>query len=364
MMHISEFSRQSGIRPQTLRRYHAQGLLVPEVDPHTGYRWYSSSQLHTARFIQSLRGAGCNVALIRAMLHPSDVPDLLGQLEAHALTLRSQATHQQSLAMTIEGFLRHCKDAALPGVHELWNSLWFTPADARLRVAFVGLKGGVGRTTNAIYTATLLQALGRNVAVVDVSGHGDGALTWARQASQRDKPLPFPVYTLRQYPDIAKDADVIFDSTPRVEDFTAAALLADRLVLCVDSGGLMHHTLQLELSLLQRLGVGCSGSAFGVLLTGAADPLTPLEPSEELTAQEVRDWREEWKQMQQLVAELLQELSAMNLPVLGVIPHREVHMAAGFTCPQFLQDHHRVLGRFLGVDHLMPSHRSPSTLSP
>lgn len=119
MMHISEFSRQSGIRPQTLRRYHAQGLLVPEVDPHSGYRWYSSRQLHTARFIQSLRGAGCNVALIRAMLHPSDVPDLLGQLEAHALTLRSQATHQQSLAMTIEGFLRRGKDVELPDVHEL-----------------------------------------------------------------------------------------------------------------------------------------------------------------------------------------------------------------------------------------------------
>lgn len=71
MMHISEFARQSGIHAQTLRRYHAQGLLVPEVDPHSGYRWYSSSQLHTARVIQSLRGAGCNVALIRAMLHPS-----------------------------------------------------------------------------------------------------------------------------------------------------------------------------------------------------------------------------------------------------------------------------------------------------
>lgn len=228
----------------------------------------------------------------------------------------------------------------------------------------MGLKGGVGRTTNAIYTATLLQALGRNVAVVEVSSHGDGALTWARQASQRDEPLPFPVYTLRQYPDIAEDVDVIFDSTPRVEDFTAAALLADRLVLCVDAGGMVHHTLQLELSLLQRLGVGCSGSAFGVLLTGAADPLTPLELPEELTAQEVWEWREEWTQLQQLVAELLQELSARSLPVLGVIPHREVHMAAGFTCPQFLQDHHRVLGRFLGVDHLMPSHRSPSTLFP
>ena len=147
-----------------------------------------------------------------------------------------------------------------------------------------------------------------------------------------------------------------------MKDFTTSALLADRLVPCVDAGGMVHHTVQLELSLLQRLGVGCSGSAFGVLR--AADPLTPLELSEELTAQEVRDWREEWAQLQQLVVELLQELSARSLPVLGVILHREVHLAAGFTCPQYLHDHHRVLGRFLGVDHLMPSHRSPSTWSP
>ena len=58
MLKIGEFSKLSRVSVRMLRHYDEVGLLAPsEVDPMTGYRYYSERQLITAGRIAALRAA-------------------------------------------------------------------------------------------------------------------------------------------------------------------------------------------------------------------------------------------------------------------------------------------------------------------
>ena len=56
-------------------------------------------------------------------------------------------------------------------------------------VAFVNLKGGVGKTTSAIGTAEALARLGHTVTVRDADPSGAATL-WAHKALSAGRPLP------------------------------------------------------------------------------------------------------------------------------------------------------------------------------
>ena len=59
---IGEFSQITHLSVKTLRRYHEAGLLQPaEVDPHTGYRYYATTQVPTAQVIRRFRELGMPV---------------------------------------------------------------------------------------------------------------------------------------------------------------------------------------------------------------------------------------------------------------------------------------------------------------
>ena len=59
-------------------------------------------------------------------------------------------------------------------------------------VAFVNLKGGVGKTTSTICTAIALTRLGMKVEVRDIDPQGSATL-WAAKAGNAGDPLPFDV---------------------------------------------------------------------------------------------------------------------------------------------------------------------------
>ncbi len=62
LLSIGEFASQSGLTAKMLRSYASVGLLVPAaVDPSSGYRYYSTEQLHRARVVALLRRAGVSV---------------------------------------------------------------------------------------------------------------------------------------------------------------------------------------------------------------------------------------------------------------------------------------------------------------
>ena len=73
MLKIGEFSKLSRVSVRMLRHYDEVGLLAPsEVDPMTGYRYYSERQLITAGRIAALRALGFGLSDTRELLHLYD----------------------------------------------------------------------------------------------------------------------------------------------------------------------------------------------------------------------------------------------------------------------------------------------------
>ena len=66
---VGRFATMTHLSVKTLRHYHQVGLLEPaEVDPHTGYRYYTLEQLPTAQLIRRLRDLRMPVAGVHAVL--------------------------------------------------------------------------------------------------------------------------------------------------------------------------------------------------------------------------------------------------------------------------------------------------------
>ncbi|QUW88912.1 MerR family transcriptional regulator [Streptomyces sp. V17-9] len=66
---IGEFSRATHLSIRMLRRYHEQNLLVPaEVDPDTGYRYYSPTQIRPALTIRRFRDLDLPLVDLRRFL--------------------------------------------------------------------------------------------------------------------------------------------------------------------------------------------------------------------------------------------------------------------------------------------------------
>lgn len=69
LLSIGALSRAGGLPVTALRFYDAAGVLRPAyVDPATGYRWYTSRQVDTARLVASLRQAGLPVSELVTVL--------------------------------------------------------------------------------------------------------------------------------------------------------------------------------------------------------------------------------------------------------------------------------------------------------
>jgi DNA-binding transcriptional MerR regulator len=87
---IGEFAAAVHLSVKTLRHYHEVGLLEPsELDPSSGYRYYSYEQIPAAQVIRRLRSLDMPVAELKAVLAAPD-PDArhrlilehLGRLES------------------------------------------------------------------------------------------------------------------------------------------------------------------------------------------------------------------------------------------------------------------------------------------
>ncbi|MBD7952308.1 DNA polymerase III subunit beta family protein [Oerskovia rustica] len=81
LLSIGALSRAGGLPVTALRFYDAAGVLRPAyVDPGTGYRWYTSAQVHTARLVASLRQAGLPVSdLVTVLAAPQEATAVLAQ---------------------------------------------------------------------------------------------------------------------------------------------------------------------------------------------------------------------------------------------------------------------------------------------
>jgi DNA-binding transcriptional MerR regulator len=88
---VGEFSRMTHLSVKTLRHYHQVGLLEPaQVNPETGYRYYSPNQIPQAQVIRRLRDLEMPVAEVRAVLAAPDVSIRNAVISAHLDRLETE----------------------------------------------------------------------------------------------------------------------------------------------------------------------------------------------------------------------------------------------------------------------------------
>lgn len=104
-------------------------------------------------------------------------------------------------------------------------------------IGIINTKGGVGKTTSAIYMATALSNEGRDVTVIDLDRQGS-ASRWADLATDSGTPLPFPVEVSnvgrlpRTIQRAGEGAVVIIDTPPGdTSSIDAAIQAADFIVI-------------------------------------------------------------------------------------------------------------------------------------
>ncbi|WP_341873928.1 MerR family transcriptional regulator [Streptomyces ficellus] len=67
-MSVSELAAALGVRPSTLRHWHAEALVVPHRDPVRGTRRYTPAHVRDARIVHQLRKAGYGITPLRALM--------------------------------------------------------------------------------------------------------------------------------------------------------------------------------------------------------------------------------------------------------------------------------------------------------
>lgn len=110
-MAIGEFSARSGLSAKRLRTYAAEGLLAPAaVDPGSGYRYYSPSQLDDAQLIDALRVAGVPLAEIREFRREPSRE----QFDVWTRQLETDANNRQGALVLARHHFAASEDACLP----------------------------------------------------------------------------------------------------------------------------------------------------------------------------------------------------------------------------------------------------------
>ncbi|MGO9502666.1 MAG: MerR family transcriptional regulator [Streptosporangiaceae bacterium] len=104
---VGDFSRMTHLSVKTLRHYHQVGLLEPaEVNPDTGYRYYSPGQLPTAQVIRRLRDLDMPVADVRGVLAAPDAAARNALITAHLSRLEHELAETQAAVESLRGLLQ------------------------------------------------------------------------------------------------------------------------------------------------------------------------------------------------------------------------------------------------------------------
>ena len=133
-----------------------------------------------------------------------------------------------------------------------------------MKIAVVNTKGGVGKTTTAVYLTTVACAEGMSAELLDADPQGS-ATSWAEIAAEGTSPLPFPVTPANKIT-LGRPSNydlTVIDTPPGAADIIQAAIdAADVVVVPTAPSGLD----------LQRVWPTLEASAHkpaGVLLTSA-----------------------------------------------------------------------------------------------
>lgn len=180
-------------------------------------------------------------------------------------------------------------------------------------ISVLSRKGGVGKTVTAMYTAAVLKAQGKDVAVLDKDPEGSAG-AWSRSAGD----LPFPVYPEGKQAQALKHAWVVIDTPPNdPRALGDAARIASRVIVVAKCNALEADRL---IPTLDALAASGFAGKWGILLTQARGGLG---------------------------REMKLALEDEDLPVLGIIPHLVKFERAFGTLPDDLSDYESALKEVL-----------------
>ena len=117
MFKIGEFSKLGKVTIDTLRHYDALGLLKPaNVDPFTGYRYYSAKQLVTLNRIAALKELGLALdEIVQVLNNNLTVDQLRGMLKMQQITTeRELRSAQQRLDRVMARLLYLDQEDTMP----------------------------------------------------------------------------------------------------------------------------------------------------------------------------------------------------------------------------------------------------------
>ncbi|MET7425646.1 MerR family transcriptional regulator [Dactylosporangium sp. NPDC005555] len=104
---IGEFATLTHLSVRTLRRYHEAGLLAPaQVDPATGYRYYSTAQIPPAQVIHRLRQLDVPLAEVRAILATDDPQRRADLVAGHVKRLEDELERTRAAVVSLRRLLR------------------------------------------------------------------------------------------------------------------------------------------------------------------------------------------------------------------------------------------------------------------
>ena len=104
---IGDFSRMTHLSVTALRHYHDVGLLQPaQIDPASGYRFYTPDQVQTAQVIRRFRDLGMPLDEIRAVLQAPDAGTRNQVIVAHMRRMESgDSLATQSVVTSLRSLL-------------------------------------------------------------------------------------------------------------------------------------------------------------------------------------------------------------------------------------------------------------------
>lgn len=104
---LGRFAKTGQLSRKALRIYAEFGILVPDyVDPHSGYRYYSPSQLERARFIRLLRDMEMPLVDIRRVLATTTAEEAIQLVSECAKEFETRVTRVRRAADKVFTYLR------------------------------------------------------------------------------------------------------------------------------------------------------------------------------------------------------------------------------------------------------------------
>ena len=184
---IGDFSRASHLSVKTLRHYHQVGLLEPsEVDPDSGYRYYSENQIPVAQVIRRLRGLQMPVAEVRFVLAAADSGTRNRLIGEHLDRLEQELTQTRSAVDELRALLErpvtpepieHRTVPATPaaGIHQMVDRddalPWWQGALGELKATLVAQGLTAAGVSGGLYAGEIFQH-GRGEATVFIPVEG------------------------------------------------------------------------------------------------------------------------------------------------------------------------------------------------